>query len=387
MRYVYKKPHVRALMRAYDTFGRFFLRRRLRRLSGPPRRIALLLLHQIGDAIMALPTIQAVGKAFPDAELHVIIGSIAERLLAPSLSGATLHCFDAAWDATVKHTFGAESPEGSESALGNLLLRLQPDAALAFHPDVRVNRALGVSRIPISIAFGNAGGGFWLTDVVDMPVSGHQVERNFALARRLGKVCGVDFGLPGAPRLSISEEASASVREQLGDSSGQRLAALHPFGRFSSRNWSIEGWAAVIGAIEGRGMIPALVGGPKDSASQFLERSTRAIDMTGKLSLPETAALLKMCGLFVGIDSGPGHIAAAVGCPVVSVFSAANTPERWAPFGDNVEVVTPQGINREQLPLEVTDLAEGVTTNPYTEGITPEGVIVAIEKVLKRAGK
>jgi ADP-heptose:LPS heptosyltransferase len=64
------------------------------------------------------------------------------------------------------------------------------------------------------------------------------------------------------------------------------------------------------------------------------------VNLVGKLSLNEMAAILKECQVFVGCDSGPAHMAAACGVPVVSIFSAANESDVWKPWGEKVKLLT-----------------------------------------------
>jgi len=63
------------------------------------------------------------------------------------------------------------------------------------------------------------------------------------------------------------------------------------------------------------------------------------VDGTGRLSVVELAALLEQADLFAGADSGPAHLAAAVGTPGVVLFSGTNNPRQWRPWGEDVRVV------------------------------------------------
>jgi ADP-heptose:LPS heptosyltransferase len=64
------------------------------------------------------------------------------------------------------------------------------------------------------------------------------------------------------------------------------------------------------------------------------------VNLVGKFSLLETSALLKECYLFIGLDSGVTHVAAASGVPVICLFSAANEVNVWKPLGNQVKVLT-----------------------------------------------
>ncbi len=104
------------------------------------------------------------------------------------------------------------------------------------------------------------------------------------------------------------------------------------------------------------------------------------LNLCGELSLLQLAALLKRCDLMIGVNSAPAHIAAAVGTPVVSVWSSAYLPEKWAPYTQNLCVV------RKQVPCADCRLLKCPLPVSCMDMITPEEVITAVEKMLERIG-
>lgn len=135
-----------------------------------------------------------------------------------------------------------------------------------------------------------------------------------------------------------------------------------------------------------RGYTPAIIGGPNDIfpfEDKKLEKQVK--NLTGKLSLHETQILLSLARVFIGIDSGPGHIAAAVGCPVVSIFSSVNDLTRWHPYGakDKTVILHHAVTDRKKFPYEMRDLPKHIPGNPYSDQITSDEVITALEKILR----
>lgn len=112
--------------------------------------------------------------------------------------------------------------------------------------------------------------------------------------------------------------------------------AVHAGASFKGRQWQPERFAEAIDEIVGEtGLGVVLVGGPdeRETAAQILAgTATPVVDLVGTLSLETLLALLKQARLFLGNESGPMHMAAAAGTPVVGLFGLTN-PSRWGPVG------------------------------------------------------
>jgi ADP-heptose:LPS heptosyltransferase len=115
-----------------------------------------------------------------------------------------------------------------------------------------------------------------------------------------------------------------------------------------AKDWGKENWRALLAkmAAESLGRPLLLVGAAEESeASEFAAEGWRqngggpVVNLCGRLSPRESAAALARAELFVGHDSGPMHLAAAVGTPCVAVFAARNIPQQWFPFGKRHRVV------------------------------------------------
>jgi heptosyltransferase-2 len=147
-----------------------------------------------------------------------------------------------------------------------------------------------------------------------------QTERYAELARRLGaEMRGPDTELPVPPRAERSAEA-ALARAGL---SGKPLIAFAPGARWPTKRWPADRFARLIFEASARGFEPLLIGGAEDAAANAevaaLSRSAPR-NLTGALSVIESAAVLKRCGALVTNDSAPLHLAEAVGTPVIAFF-------------------------------------------------------------------
>jgi ADP-heptose:LPS heptosyltransferase len=117
--------------------------------------------------------------------------------------------------------------------------------------------------------------------------------------------------------------------------------------KVQAKDWGAENWRALLGemakSMPGRALL--LVGAAEESAaSEYAATEWRAgggavVNLCGRLNPRESAAALERAELFVGHDSGPMHLAAAVGTPCVAVFAARNIPRQWFPVGRQHRVV------------------------------------------------
>lgn len=389
--YVYKRPGVRFLVGLYDRCGALLRRRVASPLAAPPRRVCAIVLNQIGDAVMALPAIDAVMGLCPGTRLTVVSGQAVAPLLRARDWDVEIREFDAPWQKVVRQLLGrprsALEIARAMKAFRRLLDELDPDAALAFQPDLVVNGLLGRARVRHTFGFVDAGSGFWLEHPVAMPSTGHQVERLFALAQALAAALGVAPAPVAGPRLRLRDRHVSMMAARLAAAGvdPRHVVVLHPFASAAPKNWSMDRWRSVAEWLAVAGLRPFVVGGRRDDVAAAGIGS--AIDLGGPLDLAELAALLSLARLFVGVDSGPGHIAAAVGCPVVTIFSGVNHVERWRPYGNRAPVVVLHRPveDRRRFPYEVRALPPGVPGNPYTDGIAVEDVTVAIRRLAAAA--
>ncbi len=139
---------------------------------------------------------------------------------------------------------------------------------------------------------------------------------------------------------------------------GAPVVALGPTANWLPKVWPAERFAALFRAIEAEllpGAVPAVLAGPGDAeramAAPLLAALPQAIDLAGRLSLPEAAACLERAALFVGNDSGLMHLAAATGIPTLGLFGP--TPvEEYAPTGPRTAAVVAAGSSMQDLSVD-----------------------------------
>jgi len=155
-----------------------------------------------------------------------------------------------------------------------------------------------------------------------------------------------------SPRLHLTEQDLRFAKERKG-TSPDRLVAIHPGSGSESKNWPIKKWIELVGRIrEVEGLRVLITSGEADQEElRALRREFPGeLWIEDALSLDQLAALLAQATLFLGHDSGPGHLAAAVGTPSILIFGKTD-PLIWAPRGNHVTVLYVRD-NLELLDLE-----------------------------------
>lgn len=193
----------------------------------------------------------------------------------------------------------------------------------------------------------NRGYDAFFTDVVDDRSAKHEVQRNLGLLSALR----VD---PSNERLEVwlSDEDEDLANEILGSSAGQSVVALGPGAGSPKRMWPIERFVAVGRWLTERGALLLVLGGRGEEAlgGELRNRlGSRVIDVTGRTTIRQSAALLRRCSFYCGNDAGTMHLAAAVGVPAVEISCHPeggddlhpNSPTRFHPWGVAHRVVRP----------------------------------------------
>jgi ADP-heptose:LPS heptosyltransferase len=296
------------------------------------RRVLLVRLRSIGDTVLMTPCLQALNEWQPGIE----IGVVTEPLAAPVLQGHPL----------VDHLFVTGKSAASRLGLVTRLRRQRFDLAFNLHGGTTAMMLTAVSGARHTIAYRGQRGSWLLNKRAPAPtvIFGrehiHSVEQQLALLKWAG------VSLPDSPRLSIATDsnAAASVRARLVGTgmtastlASVRFAIVAPGAAFDSKRWANRGFAAVIDHLDSRWQLESLViAGPgQERIATEVAKASRAHPRTLlTISLAELTALVGNFGcVFVGNDSGPMHIAAALGCPLVAVFGSSN-PDVWHPWTD-----------------------------------------------------
>jgi len=170
----------------------------------------------------------------------------------------------------------------------------------------------------------------------------HVVERYLDALKPLGVNAG-----PSAPVLNIREdemEHAAEIVRGKGLQDPSRYGVLVPGARWQNKRWTAEGFSRVGEWLRDVAGMEVVLAGDREDKEWTDEISRRlggnGIQLTGGTDVRELAAVLKGALIVVGNDSGPGHIATAVGTPLVSLFGPTSEAFGFGPFGERARIVS-----------------------------------------------
>lgn len=152
---------------------------------------------------------------------------------------------------------------------------------------------------------------------------------------------GVSKKIPDKDLLLLTGEernAAAELRDKyFFDVEKRRVLAVAPGGKRRSRIWNKERYIEVIEKlVVEKDVFPIFFGSSNERAlaQEILDAAGKGLNVAGDLNVRESAAVLELCGFYLGNDTGTMHLAAAVGLRCVALFSAADRNGQWEPFGD-----------------------------------------------------
>jgi heptosyltransferase-2 len=282
----------------------------------PPRRLVVLAPNWLGDAVMALPAIDDLHRAWPETTIVVA----ARKAVAPLYS-----MVPAVREVVVLEGGGGLAAVRRAPANARLLTAGEFDAALLL-PNSFLAAWL-VWRAGLRDRWGIARDlrGSLLTRALPRPRAyGHQIEYYQSIVAALGVAIGNRFA-----RITVPETARAAARALLGESGvaeGRRFVVFAPgsaYGR--AKQWLPARFAELAEMLAMEGTSAILVGAGKDRAAcQEVAGMASVVDLSGRTDLPTLAGVMSYADHVVVNDSGAMHLAAAVGVPLTAIFGPTN---------------------------------------------------------------
>lgn len=312
-----------------------------------PKRILLVRLERLGDLLMTMGAIRAVRGLAREAEIHLVVGSWNEPIARLVGGIDQIQILDVPWMVR----------DGAGSGLAALFRTVRYwrsrsyDLAIVFEGDIRTNLLAALSGAVRRVGFGMAGGGPVLTDVVEHDGGAHTAVNALRLVERafdqpIGSL-GAWFQPPW-PTLTLSGEAMGQAERFLADTRPP-LIGIHASGGRAIKQWDPSRFAAVAERLAlAHGATIVMTGTTADRSivddvKREIDPGVPVIDVAGQTDVLTLAAVLAHLSVFVTADTGPMHLAAAVGAPVVAIFGPSDS-ERYAPL------CTRRRIVRVELP-------------------------------------
>lgn len=342
MKYVFRNKLFALLIWAFDLAGNilFFPFKSINNKDFEKiNNILLIRLDHIGDVLYSTHLPQAIKQFYPKAKITFLVSNAAKEILINNPYIDKIVCYDAPWfKRNGKKVFEFKRFLELAKELG----KDKYDLGIDLRGDIRHIILMVLARIKFKAGFGITGGGFLLEQEAVHRNGRHPIEHNLDLLKSIG--LNPDSA---EPQLYISADAADSadklLKENNIDRNNDLIIIIHPYAGYISKNWRNDRFAGLMGILNRRHNAKLILTGSKenrDDIDNIISLSKiEALNAAGKTSLQSLVALIKQSALFIGVDSGPSHIAALSGRPAVLLYSGTNKKEEWAPRTNNTVVI------------------------------------------------
>lgn len=290
-------------------------------MSTIPQSLCLLRLSALGDVTHVVPLVRTLQRHWPQARLHWVIDKGGFKLLE-GLEGVTFHTYDKKTGLAGMRALRAELPAAGFDALLQMQVALRANLLSAF---IRARRRIGYDRGRSKDLHGLV-----INERIPDRPGIHVLDAIGSFCEPLGlKQTGVTWDLP------VPADAHAWARAQW-PADARRTLVISPCSSHERRNWYADRYAAVADHAAAHGWRIVLCGGRSELERQTADAIIGAmqapvLDLVGKDTLKQLPALLARADLVMTPDSGPMHIANAMGSAVLGLHAASN-PLRSGPY-------------------------------------------------------
>jgi len=289
------------------------------------RRVLVVRLRSIGDTVLTTPSLIALRRFLPDAEIDILL----EDWVAPLLDGFT----------DVSNVIAVGKSSSSRLKTAWELRRRGYDVAFNLHGGTTgtffvvasgASHRVGYTEYQYSFLYNHL-----LTSAADFwrKPNPHSAEQQLALPGYVG----VPVEDRSRSRLAVTEQARKSIEQRLSGvvPDASRFALLHPAAAFATKTWAVENFARTAEFLHEKGLQVVAIAARNETGvlARLVDESKVPVVMFDDLTLPEITAIASRATLFVGNDSGIAHIAASVNIPSVVIFGSSNR-DNWRPWTD-----------------------------------------------------
>lgn len=347
------------------------------------QRILVIKLRHFGDVLLTTPLLSTLHANYPNALIDVLVYNGTEAMLAGNRDVYLAYTVDR----SLKRQ-GYKAQYRGEQALWNSLSTGHYDLVINLSDQWRAALYCRFLKPTFSLGFAypKRNNRLWRTcHSLLVPVDGHDqqhtVLNNLDILAPLALPTLITKVTQAYRQCDIDEIDRLSQRHHLTD-----FVLIQPTARWAFKTWSTAGFTQVIDYLTANGETVVLTGGRSaDEAAMIADIMARCslpqrvVNLAGRLDLPELAVLIDRAKLFIGVDSVPMHMAAALQTPSVVLFGPSNL-QQWSPW-QAPHTLLWAGDYR---PLPKTDAVDTATPERYLDAIPSGDVIRAINRQLNR---
>lgn len=300
------------------------------------RHILVIKLDHLGDVLLATPMFSNLRRAYPSAQVHVLVGEWGEVALRNHPDVDKILRYNSRF-----FRRSAEAPQSKVFSVLSLLHQQKYDLVINLRGDwlTALFSLMKPTRYRLDYAWLQIANKLGLARFTGL----HQLNRNLDLLRMAD--IPTPCKLPTFHTTDDDQRWTDEFLQKSGISLNRPLVIIHPGSPIPLKRWRTERFAAIADWLIKQKNAQILLVGTRDEApivsavqEQMREKST---GLAGETTVSQLAELLKRCHLFLGNDSGPMHIAAAVGTQTIGLYGPGN-PARFGPAGLNCHTIRRQ---------------------------------------------
>lgn len=304
------------------------------------RKILVMRYRFIGDTVLTVPFLRNLRAAFPHARIDLML----EPFSGQVIEGCPYIDRIIPFELRTIHMYSSGSDLGKGAAFLHYWKTIrseQYDAAFVLKRSLSSALLVWAACIPRRIGFATEGRSMLLTDAVPYRHDQHEVENFLDCLRFLDIPVGsAHLELWTTPEV---ERRAGELLSRAGWGAEDVKVLIHAAASLPAKQWPLDRFATVMKELRAHTKVRFVYTGARGDSHLYeaIERQGPfgGLNLCGVTSLRENIAVYRSCDLFFGVDSGPMHMAAAAGVPVVALFGPTDE-RKWGPWGEGHTVVS-----------------------------------------------
>lgn len=285
----------------------------------------------LGDVVLTIPLINTLKRLCPDKKITVLTTPVGNEILK----------YQQAVDSVIVY-----DKKGTDRGWTHFLKMIDTvrcmffDWAIVPHRSLRSALLVHAAGIPHRWGFDTSAGRWLFTQTIAYPQHKHEVERNLAFLKPFTDVYDTQIVFP------FHRAIDTPIHQHLQSIAGENgtVIGVHPGSVWATKRWPIEKYAVLIQQLAAQGNVVLVFGDTHDHAinkylNEHVKQNEHIINLIGKTTIQQLIAYLRYLSVYITNDSGPMHIAAALGIPVVAIFGPTTQSLGFAPYSDRAIVV------------------------------------------------
>jgi heptosyltransferase-2 len=339
------------------------------------KKILVMRYRFIGDTVLTVPFLRSLRKAFPAAQIDLML----EPFSGQVLEGCPYVDRVIPFEFKTIHTYSAAAERSKLAGYlhyWKLIRNERYDAAFVLKRSLSSALLVRLAGVPRRIGFDTEGRGLLLTDRVAYRQDQHEVLNFLDCLRVLDvPIASKALELWPAPENDIKV---AAIMAHAGWKHDELKVIIHAAASLPAKQWPLDRFAEVMTVLRDQHHARFVYTGSAGDAKLYrsIEKlgPFNGLDLCGVTSVRENLSVYKSADLFFGVDSGPMHMAAAMGVPVVALFGPTDE-RKWGPWGEGHTVITKRLSCHPCKPHKCAD-------NECMKQISVEDALLAVEKHL-----